>query len=315
MSATLLKEMASYDEKEVFSMKPVVSVSTEKVLNLEGKDFKDYVLNAIKAIETPYLTNAQSIGEIYSHHCVGRNKRKAAMTALPVILNNALVVKPWRTGHNKHHKTGMIAAPILIDGERYLCGVTLKKNLANVITPMAITLKDGNMNVVEEKIIDNISVHDNSSDNSAFGNNHYGDAVTSQDANHPFFGAKVQHNSKLTKRGERNDVENNENKQYNMKQTIRLTEGDLHRIIRNCVNEALDSGIPDDTANIIWNIERKIDFNTIRKYLRELCLYLNDTQNRCGGLKGSVINCLNKGLCLYEHIGAFQESLKALRKQ
>lgn len=34
----------------------------------------------------------------------------------------------------------------------------------------------------------------------------------------------------------------NENKQYNMKQVIRLTEGDLHRIIRNCVNEAIDEG-------------------------------------------------------------------------
>ena len=108
---------------------------------------------------------------------------------------------------------------------------------------------------------------------------------------------------------------NKTNKQYSIKQTIRLTEGDLHRIIRKCVNEALDNRIPDDTANIIWNIERKIDFNTIRKYLRELCLYLNATQNRCGGLKWSVINCLNKGLCLDEHIGAFQESLKALRKQ
>jgi hypothetical protein len=46
--------------------------------------------------------------------------------------------------------------------------------------------------VDEEKVIDNISVPDNSNGNSAFGNNHCGDAITSQDANQPFPCAKVQ---------------------------------------------------------------------------------------------------------------------------
>ena len=245
MSSTLLLEMAAYNEKDVFSMNPVASISTENVLNLEGKGFKKYVLDAAQEIETPYLINMQSVGEIYSHHCVGRNKRKAAMTVLPVILNKALVVKPWRNGHDKHLKTGMVAAPILIDGEKYLCGVTLKKNLKNKITPMAITLKDKDLKVVdEEKVIGNICVHDNSNGNSAFGNDHYGDAVTSQDAKIPFPNAKLINNSLLTKQNERNnaeDTENNiktENIRYNMKQRIRLTEGDLHRIIRRCVNEA-----------------------------------------------------------------------------
>ena len=36
-------------------------------------------------------------------------------------------------------------------------------------------------------------------------------------------------------------TENNNTKtRYNMKQVIRLTEGDLHRIVRQCVNEALN---------------------------------------------------------------------------
>jgi hypothetical protein len=34
--------------------------------------------------------------------------------------------------------------------------------------------------------------------------------------------------------------ENNRKTQYKMKQKIRLTEGDLHRIIRNCINEVLN---------------------------------------------------------------------------
>lgn len=33
---------------------------------------------------------------------------------------------------------------------------------------------------------------------------------------------------------------NNSKAQYNMKQVIRLTEGDLHKIVRQCVNEALN---------------------------------------------------------------------------
>ena len=40
-----------------------------------------------------------------------------------------------------------------------------------------------------------------------------------------------------------------ENRQYKMKQRIRLTEGDLHRIIRKCVNEALEK--PFRTAETV----------------------------------------------------------------
>ena len=287
MSSALLLEMAAYNEKDVFSMNPVASISTENVLNLEGKGFKKYVLDAAQEIETPYLINMQSVGEIYSHHCVGRNKRKAAMTVLPVILNKALVVKPWRNGHDKHLKTGMVAAPILIDGEKYLCGVTLKKNLKNKITPMAITLKDKDLKVVdEEKVIGNICVHDNSNGNSAFGNDHYGDAVTSQDAKFPFPNAKLLNNSLLTKQNERNnaeDTKNNiktENIRYKMKQKIRLTEGDLHRIIRKHIRHILresadsvspqpfdgDSSVSEEEDAAFWDKVRPYRLKGSRDY-------------------------------------------------
>ncbi len=43
----------------------------------------------------------------------------------------------------------------------------------------------------------------------------------------------------MTKNTE-NNIKTENNNFYNMKQKIRLTEGDLHRIIRKCVNEALN---------------------------------------------------------------------------
>lgn len=53
-------------------------------------------------------------------------------------------------------------------------------------------MKMGGFFVQEKKVIGNVSVHDNSNGNSNVGNNHYGKAITSQDANQPYETAKLQ---------------------------------------------------------------------------------------------------------------------------
>ncbi len=49
-----------------------------------------------------------------------------------------------------------------------------------------------------------------------------------------------------------NITENNNTKtQNNMKRKIRLTEGDLHRIIRKCINEALNEGSAETVGDFV----------------------------------------------------------------
>lgn len=58
-------------------------------------------------------------------------------------------------------------------------------------------------------------------------------------------------------------IYNNTKSQYKMKQKIRLTEGDLHRIIRNCVNEALN----------------ELDARTYASYANKRQAQANNSQN------------------------------------
>lgn len=235
----ILYEMAAVAENEVFSMQPVFEISSIQIVELEGERYKTFVMNAISSIpiDPKYTVNFQTIGEIYSHHCVGRNLKKAALLALPYILNANHVISPWRKGRNKKQLSGEVGAPILIDGAKYLCNVTLLRNANNKITPYAITLKDASLSIItEKKAIDNISVHNSNSKNSAFGDIRLSKIATSQDANTPLkLGAKINeindkykyYNQNLNKTMKKN------------KNVMRLTEAQLHKVIKESVRQVL----------------------------------------------------------------------------
>lgn len=86
--------MAVYSEEEVYSMQHVASVSTEEIKNLDGPNYTAYAFGIIEHIpcNKKYTISKQSIGAIYSHHCVGRKFRKAAILCLPYILDSDKVV-------------------------------------------------------------------------------------------------------------------------------------------------------------------------------------------------------------------------------
>jgi len=104
------------------------------------------------------------------------------MLALPYIVSANLVTAPWRKQVDKKGKlrrgrdrrpSGMISAPIMIDGVKYLCNITNKTNLQGRIALYALTLKDGNGNIVEsEKMADPSNVPHSNSEQSANGNAH-----------------------------------------------------------------------------------------------------------------------------------------------
>ena len=236
--SVMLLEMAVYQESDVFAMNPIANVDSAAVSNLEGKEYIRFVWNEISSnqINSKYTLSESILRTIYSHHCVGRNLRKAALLALAEGLNYGKVIASWGEGHNKSQKTGMIGAPIMIDGVKYLLCVTTMRNRNHVIKPYAITLKDANGNNVEEKtVVGNNLVHDSNNGDSTSGNNRLSTITASHHTNTPLSSnAKVQQNIQTNK-------QNNENIQYySMNNKVRLTEKQLHSVIKESVHKLLN---------------------------------------------------------------------------
>lgn len=153
----IILEMSVEDEDIVFANEPVASVSSTTVLNLEGDTLRKYVYNSISSKQIPpvYKLGEHEIGAIISHHCSYRKLRKAALLTIPDVINSGYIISPWRkklvNGNPSRKPSGMIGAPILIDGVKYLCCLTIKRDSNGTIEPYAITLKDKDGNVVEEE--------------------------------------------------------------------------------------------------------------------------------------------------------------------
>lgn len=237
--------MAVQTEADVFNMAPVASVTTEVTDTLEGEELRKYVFQIIqpKITNPKFTVTEQDIGILIRHHCGHRHLKKAALLALPYIINANIVTAKWDKNvkldddgnpieDGDKRKSGMISAPILIDGAKYLCNLTNKKNGRRKVTPYALALKDGNGNLVEWEKMDSApySVPHSSSKPTAIGDAHSFKATTSHDTNPSFQDAKVQQNIETTKD---NNIKT-ENYTY-MKKLIKLTESDLHRIVKESV--------------------------------------------------------------------------------
>ena len=249
MTRNLIYEMAVQAEADVFNMEPVASVTTEVTDTLEGEELRKYVFQMIQPkITNPRFTvTEQDIGILIRHHCGHRHLKKAALLALPYIINANIVTAKWDKNvkldddgnpieDGDRRKSGMISAPILIDDVKYLCNLTNKKNGRRKVTPYALVLKDENGNLVEWEKMDSApySVPHSSSKPTAIGDAHSFKATTSHDTNPSFQGAKVQQNIETTKD---NNIKT-ENYTY-MKKLIRLTESDLHRVVKESVDKIL----------------------------------------------------------------------------
>lgn len=73
------------------------------------------------------------------------------MLTIPHIINAQYVIEPLGRAHNKSQRSGMIAAPILIDGQMYICCLTLLRNTSKKILPYALTLKNELGKIVQEE--------------------------------------------------------------------------------------------------------------------------------------------------------------------
>lgn len=230
----LLLEMPVVSENEVFAQSPVASVSTESTFNLEGEKLRAFVMGIISQTSIPqnYVLTERELGTIISHHCTGKPLKKAALQTIPQVLKSNNVISPWKRKEGKGIQSGLVAAPIIINGEKYLCCVTLHKNLQKKVTPYAITLKDANGYIVnEEKAISAIKVPDSTDGSSSFGNTRLPMDTASLDANIPS-DANIQNKT--------NESKSNKNMKKNV---VKINENTLRQIVAESVKKVLNEHV------------------------------------------------------------------------
>ena len=291
MTRGLLYEMAVYSERDVFKMNPVASVSTDVTNNLEGEELRKYIFQHYQTVEIPskYKIDEHIVGELISHHCGHRKMKKAALLSLPNVINANLVTAPWRrrlgddgqpVRKNDKRPSGMISAPILIDGVKCLCSLTLRLS-KGIITPYSLALKDENGEIIEgEKMEGTISsVPHSSSEPTTIGDAHSVKATTSHDTEPSFQGTKVQQNDEINKN---NDIKT---EQYMNKKQIRLTESDLKQIIKESVSKILNEAygtMPSQDKATMWNLNNSKNGGLHGYYNHSIGRHLSSDEVRRG---------------------------------
>lgn len=223
---------------DLLNGEPVICLSGEEFLPKEGMTFIEQVSDFFSkqggVANSPFgevTLDKKGIKNDMAHG-IGRLKA-CSFAAIKDVLENGVVINPMKQYHTNQKKnpTGMIAAPIMIGDEKYVCVVEVIANRQiNRLYVHEVTLTKN----LQGDVADSNAVH---RDNNL---------VT-----HPQGEiAKVLQNYITANKSQENNSETNENKQYktryNMKKTIRLSESDLHRVIKESLRRMLKEGHYED---------------------------------------------------------------------
>jgi len=234
-----------WTKEQLFATDCVASVYTKDIAGLSIPQLKYYIQNTCKSVKLnpQFVYSRHHIGDLVSHRAVNKELKKVVMSSVPYVLNNGHIVTNWGCKPDPKNlidrmQSCLYGAPIMIDDVKYLCLLTVKFNhLTGKIFPYVVNLEDEN----GMKVSDDIMVNNNNTTTPSNSDTSMG-AVTSQDNRTPSNPtANVQQNIETTKD---NSIKT-ENKQYktntNMnKKQIRLTESDLHRIVKESVKKVLN---------------------------------------------------------------------------
>ena len=229
-----------WTKEQLFAKDCVASVYTKDIAGMTIPQLKDYIQKAVEHIELnpQFVYSRHHIGNLVSHRAVAKEMKKVAMSSIPYILNNGHPVTKWEFKPDPQNpidrmQSCLYGAPIMINDNKYLCLLTVKfNNLTGKIFPYVVNIEDGK----GMKVSDDISVLDNNDATTPSNSGTSTGTVTSQDSRAPSNpSVKVQQNIETTKD---NNIKT-ENYTYMNKKQIRLTESDLHRIIRGSVNKIL----------------------------------------------------------------------------
>ena len=212
-------------QMDLLNSNPVVNLSGDEFLPIEGKTFIQQVQEFFAAqggkANSPFgtvLLDKKGIKNDLGHG-IGRLKA-ASFAAVKDVLEKGVVINPMGQYHtnNKKNPTGMIAAPITIGGEKYVCVVEVIAN--RQVTRLYVHEVTLTKNLQGDVADSNAVPEDNS-------------LVTQPQGEI----AKVLRNYVNTKNNGENNTKT-ENRHMNKKQ-IRLTESDLKQIVKESVNKIL----------------------------------------------------------------------------
>lgn len=274
--------LKTWTKEQLFAMDCVASVYTKDIAGLSIPQLKDYIQNTCKSVKLnpQFVYSRHHIGDLVSHRAVNKEMKKVVMSSVPYVLNNGHAVTNWGCKPDPKNlidrmQSCLYGAPIMIDNVKYLCLLTVKFNhLTGKIFPYVVNLEDEN----GMKVSDDIMVNNNNTTTPSNSDTSMG-AVTSQDTRTPSNPtANIEQKTDITKDSSEIKAESKqyigeieENKQYktnrNMnKKLIRLTESDIHKIVRESVNKVLSYEDPSDIQNKLIDYCLPMFTKVLKKY-------------------------------------------------
>lgn len=209
---------------------PVCVLNGNEFLPIEGKTFADQVSEFFASqgglANSPFGTVVLDRKGVQNskQHGVGRIKA-ASFAAVKDVLENGEVILPLdEYGTNdKKELTGMVAAPIQIGTEKYVCVVEVIANLQL----QRLYLHESFLTKNLQEIVASNSVRGSETSSPLS----QGDGKITN----------ILQKHLISKQNQENNQNNikNESKYMEKKQVIRLTESDLHRIVNESVNKVL----------------------------------------------------------------------------
>ena len=270
---------------DLLNGQPVSVLSGNEFMPIEGKSFKqqvdEYFESQGRVAHSPFgdvILDMKGIKNDISHG-IGRLK-SSSFAAVKNVLERGVVINPMAQYHTngKKNPTGMIAAPIQIGDEKYVCVVEVIANTQiQRLYVHEVTLTKN----LQRVVADTTAVHGDV------------DPVTQPKGEI----AKVLQNYLINKQKEDSTEKNQniktESRNMSRKNKIRLTESQLHKLIKECVRKTLQEGKKKDPM-----FQWFADFNKVSKF-RETMDYIKK-----GGrnpLRKSKTNNIKEGRMLNEY--------------
>lgn len=276
---------------DLLNSEPVVSLSGDEFLPIEGKTFIQQVQEFFAAqggkANSPFgtvLLDKKGIKNDLGHG-IGRLKA-ASFAAVKDVLEKGVVINPMGQYHtnNKKNPTGMIAAPITIGNEKFVCVV-------EVIANRQVTRL-----YVHEVTLTKTLQGDVADSNAVPGETNL---VTQPQGEI----AKVLRNYVNTKNNDENNSKT-ENRIHMNKKLIRLTESDLHKIVKESVNRVIKESNNSETYEKLLEagriIEQVLGHDLM---LSQPPAMISSTQNAIAKILSDAARSIYKAAELYEKNG------------
>jgi hypothetical protein len=216
---------------------PVCKIEGDEFLPVQGMTFVQQIEQFFNKqggkASSPFgdvMLNKKGVKADKNH---GMSRIKAAtFAAVKDVLEKGKIILPldYHKVHNKKELTGMVAAPILVGEDRYICVVEVIKNLKE----QRLYVHEAFLTKNLQEVVASSHVRDSNDATSRQPQGEVANVLINHLKNNT--GVSGSGKSQLT---DNNKTNKNESKNMNKKNTIRLTESDLKRVISESLKRVL----------------------------------------------------------------------------